>query len=57
VLVDVELADPPGIRLIGRLMDGPEAALRAGAPVRLAFEDVEPDFSVPGFVLAGTGDR
>jgi hypothetical protein len=57
VLVDVELTDPAGIRLIGRLMDGPESTLRAGASVRLAFEDVEPGVSVPAFVLAGTGDR
>jgi hypothetical protein len=53
VLVDVELAEPAGIRLIGRLMDGLEAVLRAGAPVRLAFEDLAPGVSVPAFVLAG----
>jgi hypothetical protein len=51
VLVDVELADPPGMRLIGRLLDGPDAHLRAGAPVRLAFEDLGPGVSVPAFVL------
>jgi hypothetical protein len=56
VLVDVELADPAGIRLIGRLLDGPRATLRAGAPVRLAFEDVRPGLAVPAFVLAGAGD-
>jgi hypothetical protein len=55
VLVDVELAEPAGIRLIGRLMDGPEAGLRAGAPVRLAFEDLETGLRVPAFVLAGAG--
>ena len=31
VLVDVELAAAPDIRLIGRLLDGPAAPLRAGA--------------------------
>jgi hypothetical protein len=56
VLVDVELADPAGIRLIGRLLDGPDADLRAGAAVRLAFEDLGPGVSVPAFVLAEAGE-
>jgi hypothetical protein len=51
VLVDVELAAASGIRLIGRLLDGPTAPLRAGAPVNLAFEDVAGGFSVPAFEL------
>lgn len=55
VLVDVELSDPTGIRLIGRLLDGTEADLRAGAPVALAFEDLRPSVSVPAFVLAELG--
>jgi uncharacterized OB-fold protein len=57
VLVDVELSDPFGIRLIGRLLDGPEADLRAGAAVRLAFEDLGQGVSVPAFVLAEPGER
>ncbi|HEX4162301.1 MAG TPA: OB-fold domain-containing protein [Acidimicrobiales bacterium] len=56
VLVDVELADPPGIRLIGRLLDGPEASLWAGAPVRVAFEDLGPGCSVPAFELVASED-
>jgi hypothetical protein len=56
VLVDVELADPPGIRLIGRLLDGPEASLRAGVPVRIAFEDLGPGCSVPAFELVAAED-
>jgi uncharacterized protein len=51
VLVDVELSAQPDLRLIGRLLDGPEAALRLGASVRLAFEDVAPDVAVPAFEL------
>ena len=54
-LVDVELAEQAGLRLIGRLLDGPEAPLRLGAPVRAAFEDVAPGVSVPAFVLASAG--
>lgn len=52
VLVDVELAAAPGIRLIGRLLDGPTAPLQTGAPVALAFEDVGGGYSVPAFELA-----
>jgi hypothetical protein len=51
VLVDVELAVQPDLRLIGRLLDGPEAPLSLGAPVRLAFEDVAPGVAVPAFAL------
>ena len=52
VLVDVELSVQQDLRLIGRLLDGPDVALRVGAPVRLAFEDVAPDVAVPAFELA-----
>ncbi len=51
VLVDVELSAQPGVRLIGRLVDGPEAALSLGAPVHLAFEDIAPGVAIPAFEL------
>jgi hypothetical protein len=51
VLVDVELAVQPDLRLIGRLMDGPEAPFSLGTLVRLAFEDVAPGVAVPAFAL------
>jgi uncharacterized OB-fold protein len=51
VLVDVELTVQPGLRLIGRLVDGPEAPLGLGAPVRLTFENVVPGVAVPAFAL------
>ncbi len=51
VLVDVELAAQADLRLIGRLLDGPDVPLRLGAPVRLAFEDVAPGVAVPAFTL------
>jgi uncharacterized protein len=51
VLVDVELSAQADLRLIGRLVDGPDAPLRLGAPVRMAFEDVAPGVAVPAFVL------
>ena len=34
VLVDVELGVQEDLRLVGRLIDGPDAPLRLGAPVR-----------------------
>jgi uncharacterized OB-fold protein len=57
VLVDVELVEQAGLRMVGRLLDGPPALggdgapLRIGAAVRVAFEDVADGVSVPAFVL------
>jgi len=51
VLVDAELDVQPGLRLIGRLMDGPEVPLEAGMAVRLAFEDLADGVAVPAFAL------
>ncbi len=51
VLVDCELAAQPGLRLIGRLLDGLHAPLQLGVPVRLVFEDIAPDVSLPAFAL------
>lgn len=52
VLVDVELAEQPDLRLIGRLLDGVGADLHPGAPVRVAFEDLADEIAVPAFELA-----
>ena len=52
VLVDVELVEQPDLRIIGRLLDGPGAAIEVGAGVEVAFEDLAPDISVPAFTLA-----
>jgi len=51
VLVDVELAEQADLRLIGRLLDGVEAELRGGAQVRVAYEDLTTEISVPAFEL------
>jgi uncharacterized protein len=51
VLVDVELAEQAELRLIGRLLDGPDAPLRLGARVRLAFEEAGSGVVVPAFEL------
>jgi hypothetical protein len=55
LLVDVELAEQPELRMIGRLLDGPTAPVRIGAPVSVAFEDVAEGVSVPAFTLTGSG--
>jgi uncharacterized OB-fold protein len=55
VLVDVELSAQPAIRLIGRLVDGPDAPLRLGANVGPAFEDIGPGIAVPAFALKDGG--
>ncbi|MCK9894521.1 OB-fold domain-containing protein [Frankia sp. AgB32] len=51
VLVDVELTEQSELRMIGRLLDGPAAALRLGDRVTVAFEDVAPGVSIPAFTL------
>jgi hypothetical protein len=51
VLVDVELLAQVDLRLIGRLIDGPDVPLRVGAPVRMVFEDLMPGVAVPAFEL------
>lgn len=55
LLVDVELSVQADLRLIGRLLDGPEAPLSLGAPVRGVFEDIAPGVAVPAFELGGGG--
>ena len=51
VLVDVELDEQPELRLIGRLLDGPDVPLHLGDRVRVAFEDLAPDVAIPAFEL------
>jgi len=54
VLVDVELVEQADLRLIGRLLDGPDALstdLHVGAAVAVAFEDLAPGVAIPAFEL------
>ena len=53
LLVDVELAEQDELRMIGRLLDGPDAPVTIGAQVVAAFEDLPDGVSVPAFTLAG----
>ena len=52
VLVDVELIEQPDLRIIGRLLDGPDAPVEVGAGVEVGFEDLTTGISVPAFTLA-----
>jgi uncharacterized OB-fold protein len=54
VLVDVELEAQEDLRLIGRLVDGPDTVLQVGDAVSLVFEDVAPGVSVPAFALTNS---
>ena len=51
VLVDVALAEDPDLRMIGRLLDGPDTPVCLDDPVTVAFEELAPGVSVPAFVL------
>ena len=51
ILVDVELADQPEVRLIGRLLDGVDSLPKLDESVELAWEDLTPEVSVPAFRL------
>ena len=55
VLVDVELVEQKELRLIGRLLDGPDAldaGLHVGDAVVVGFEDLAPGVAVPAFELS-----
>lgn len=51
VLVDVELDAQADVRLIGRLVDGPEAPLHLGDRVVTVFDDLADGVAVPAFAL------
>jgi uncharacterized OB-fold protein len=56
VIVDVELDVQPGLRLLGRLTDGPDAPLHVGDRVTVAFDRLDDEFAVPAFTLAAATD-
>ena len=51
LLVDVALDEDPLVRLLGRLVDGPDADVMLGAAVRVVFDRVDEHISVPAFRL------
>ena len=51
VLVDVELDVQTGLRLIGRLVEGPDASIQRDDRVTVVFDDIAPGVAVPAFAL------
>jgi hypothetical protein len=51
VLVDVELDAQADLRLIGRLVDGPDVPLHIGDRVITVFDDLAEGVAVPAFAL------
>jgi uncharacterized OB-fold protein len=51
VLADVAIDGTDDVRLIGRLVDGPDASLRLGDAVSVVFERVGDGVAVPAFAL------
>ena len=54
VLVDVALDEGDDVRLIGRLVDGPDAPLGLGDRVTTTFDQLPEGFAVPAFALDPT---
>ncbi|MGI5218832.1 Zn-ribbon domain-containing OB-fold protein [Nocardia sp. CA-290969] len=52
LLVDIELDEQPGLRMIGRLLDGPDTELAEGLAVQVAFEDIAAGTAIPAFTVA-----
>jgi uncharacterized protein len=52
VLVDVELDEQTGLRMIGRLLDGVNRNLHIGTQVTVGFEDLAPGVAIPAFKLS-----
>jgi uncharacterized OB-fold protein len=51
LLVDVELDEQPGLRLVARLLGAAESDLHIGDRVRTTFEDIAIGVAVPAFEL------
>ncbi|MCL0102018.1 OB-fold domain-containing protein [Dehalococcoidia bacterium] len=51
VIAVVELNEQPGLRMITRIMDGADASIEIGMPVRVVFEEVTRDITLPQFTL------
>ena len=47
VIAEAELDEAPGVRMVARLLDGPDSDLRREAEVEFVFEDLSADISLP----------
>ena len=55
VVVLVEFADHPGVRVVGRLRGCPPERAAVGMPVEVGFEPGPGGFAIPSFVAADDG--
>ncbi len=46
-VVVVELAEDPSLRMVGNLLDCPQERIRIGLPLRVSFEQVDPEIALP----------
>jgi len=53
VVVVVELDEQPGLKVLGRLVDGVDATFAIGDRVEVTFEEPAPGVAVPAFRLGG----
>jgi uncharacterized OB-fold protein len=47
VIAEAELDDAPGVRMIARLIDGPDSDLHSGAGVEFVFERISEEITLP----------
>ena len=52
VVVEVELVEQQGLKMITQLVGGADAPLRLGADVHVVFDDVQQSLSLPRFTLS-----
>jgi hypothetical protein len=52
VVAVVELEGAPGVRLIGNVIDVDPAQVKIGMPVRVAWDDIDDETTIPRFVPA-----
>ncbi len=53
VVAAVELEEQAGLRIVARLIGGPDAPLAYGAAIQTQFDDAAPGVAIPVFTLAG----
>ena len=51
VIAVVEMEGAPGVRLVGNVIDVEPGQVRIGMPVRVAWDDVDDETTIPRFVL------
>ena len=55
VVLLVELAESPDLRIVGNLLDDDGQELEIGMPVEVVFEELTPDVTLPQWRRRGSG--